>query len=190
MRSNIARILKLAIGILIFLGVCAFLFLYFYKFPKEVSIVRKAVIMIGDSPASGTPTTIRIDGTLYRPVNRQHKFEGKFMIDGFDVTKSEYFHIKTARIKNGISMGAMFYPRMNPKLEIISFGWIYFDENFEKINIWSTTKMTTDNPASENEAGDIYDSMFIATGDDVEQAIETQRALREQFGDDWFAPKR
>lgn len=190
MRSNIASILKLAIGILIFIGVCAFLFLYFYKFPKEVSVVRKAVIMIGDSPASGTPTTIRIDGTLYRPLYRQHRFVGDFVIDALEVTKWSQVDMKTVKINNGIGMGAMFYSRMNPKAETAHFGWNYFDENFEKINIWSTTKMKTDNPANGNEAGDIYDSMFIATGDDLEQAIETQRALRERFKDDSFAPRR
>ncbi|OUM99855.1 MAG: hypothetical protein BAA02_12815 [Paenibacillaceae bacterium ZCTH02-B3] len=61
------------------------------------------------------------------------------------------------------------------------YGTIWFDENFEWINIWTSPSWRNVHEPEPN--------MFIVTGETYEQAIANQKAMKEKFDDDFFAPK-
>jgi len=57
------------------------------------------------------------------------------------------------------------------------YATIWFDENFEWINIWTSPSWRNVHTPEPN--------MFIVTGETCEQAIANQKAMREKFDDDF-----
>ena len=79
---------KTLITLVTILILCLLIFLYFYQFPKKVQVKKTAVSYVNDDPSSVVNTSIKIKGTLYRPLFKQHRFTGNVVIDGYDVTEN------------------------------------------------------------------------------------------------------
>lgn len=154
---------------------CIASFCYLYKFPKEINVNRTAVSFIENDASSVTDTTIKVNGTLYRPVFRQHYFVGKVTIDGYDFTENDStFNIYITIRKNGINMGALNYQNQHKPFDFTQQSLMYFDDDFTNINICASTKWW-----GSDENGK---SLYIVTESNYEQAVDIQKAMREKFG--------
>ncbi|MBJ9989434.1 hypothetical protein [Paenibacillus sp. S28] len=164
---------------LVFL-LCIGLFLYFYDFPKQINVDRAAVIFTKDNPSPSINTKVMIKGTLYRPIFHQEKFVGKVIVDSYPFTKVDSsVEIYVTQKTHGIRMGNLFYQQTTPNFLGTEQALIWFDNEFENINIWPTTPWG-DTKRDEN--------VFIVTKSNYEQAINMQKMMREKFGIN-FVPK-
>ncbi|WP_110044648.1 hypothetical protein [Paenibacillus cellulosilyticus] len=156
--------------------------MYQLQLPKKIDVETAAVIITNDRADSIEPTVVRIHGKLHKPLFKQHYFEGSFIIDGIEATKKDWQNkIPIVKHNNGINMGSLFYSSPIKPHDFTFVSTIYFDDEFENINIWTAASWL---------GGDEKDSLFIVTGTNYEQAVETQNQLRKQFdNDDWFVPK-
>jgi len=174
MRFNI---FKVTISLIIVLGIVTILILFFYQFPKQVDLVSPAVSFYENDPSSIKHTPIRISGTLNRPLFQQHIFKGTVTIDGFEFTK-ENGTLDTYVLdkNNGINSGNLVYHKPSKPGEIITLSMIWFDDNFEHINIvsnWGPNKKL---------------SLLIVSGSSYEEAIDTQKKMRDKYGSG-FVPR-
>ncbi|HEY2494467.1 MAG TPA: hypothetical protein VGI33_16375 [Paenibacillus sp.] len=161
------------ISIVVVLGIC--LFLFYYKFPKEVNLDRAAVSFIENDPSSTINTSVKIKGTLYSPIFRQAKFVGKVSVDEYDVTnKDAMVDIFITQKSNGINMGNLTYQLTNAPFNITEQGLIWFDDNFDNINIWTTSKWT-----GKEKDKDLF---IVTKSKNYEEAIDTQGNMRKKFG--------
>ncbi|CAM4475374.1 hypothetical protein [Paenibacillus tarimensis] len=151
-------------------------YLYTISTPIKVDAERAAVSFIANDPSSTEPTTIKIKGTLYRPLFKQHKFIGTITIDGFEFTKTNpTFDLFVNQRDGGINMGVLAY-YLSKKPHTINYsGFMYFDKDFEMINIASEASW---------RGGTEPGNLFIVTAENYEQAIQVQNQMREQFNDD------
>jgi hypothetical protein len=120
---------------------------------------------------------------LYRPLFRQHKFQGSIGIDAFEFTEDYETLLPISTRRNGIYAGGLLYRKLGPG-HFLSAGsaMIWFDGNFERVNIWTTPswgKVEAPEP-----------DMFIATGETYAQAIANQKAMKERFKDDGMSVPR
>lgn len=168
------KVMKIALSLIILLGIGLAIFLYFYSFPKKIDADRSAVFFYEQEPSSLERTSIHISGTLYRPFLRQHKFVGSIRIDGFDVTK-EYdpFDTYVLERKKGINSGNLLYLEPKKHRDFFMAGVIWFDNDFKEISIWWNNK----NP-----------HQFIVTADSYNEALMVQQRIREVFGSS-FVPR-
>ncbi|OPA78713.1 hypothetical protein BVG16_12740 [Paenibacillus selenitireducens] len=174
MRSNV---FKVTISLIIVLGIIITLILFFYQFPKKVDIVSPAVSFYEKDPSSIKHTSIRISGTLNRPLFQQHIFKGTVTIDGLEFTK-ENGTLDTYVLdkNNGINSGNLVYHKPSKPGEIVTLSMIWFDDNFEHINIvskWGPNKKLW---------------FFIVSGSSYEEVIDTQKKMREKYGST-FVPR-
>ncbi|MBP1906765.1 hypothetical protein J2Z32_003429 [Paenibacillus turicensis] len=72
------------IGLVLLAGI---IFMYLYSFPKEIHAEHQALKFVGGEPNSVETIKVKIKGTLYRPIFKQHSFEGNIEIGGYDFTK-------------------------------------------------------------------------------------------------------
>jgi hypothetical protein len=164
----------LTISIVLFLGICMFLF--YYKFPTEVDVDRTAVSFVDNDPSSTIQTSVNIKGTLYRPVFRQAKFVGKVSIDGYGFTKEDaMMDIFITLKKNGLNMGNLTYISNKSPFSPNEGGLIWFDDNFENINIWGSSKW------NKSKVGKHL--FIVAESQNYEEAISIQRRMRNKFGE-------
>jgi hypothetical protein len=167
----VSKIFKAALYFVIVFGIVTLFILYFCKFPQKVDVVRPAVSFYEKDSSSINRTSIRVSGTLYRPFFRQHEFKGTVTIDGFDFTKQNstlptYILDKN----NGINMGNLVYHKPSKPWDFVTLGTIWFDDNFEHINIasnWGENKKMT---------------YFIVSASSYEEAVATQIKMREKYG--------
>lgn len=61
--------------------------MYFYSFPKEIRVEHQALKFVEGDPNSAETITVKIEGTMYRPIFKQHSFEGNIEIEGYEFTK-------------------------------------------------------------------------------------------------------
>ena len=173
MKSRKFLILSSVLSILFLIGVA--IFLYNYDFPKKIDVNRTAVVFKLSEPGSTKKTSIKIEGTLYKPLFKQQKFIGSFKIDDFDFTKNQDFTFYIFDRKKDINMSALYYVEASPPHNIKNNSLIWFDDHFENINIWPSKDWID------------QDSTYITTGDSYEQAIEVQNMMRDKFGES-FVP--
>lgn len=173
MKSNV----KVTISLIVILGIVTALFLYFYKFPKEVNIVSPAVSFYENDPSSVEGTTIKVSGILYRPLFQQHVFKGTVTIDNLEFTKeNETLDTYILDRNSGINMGNLVYHKPSIPGEFLTLSMIWFDDTFEHINIvsdWGQNKKL---------------SFFIVSGSSYEEAIDTQKKMRDKYGST-FVPR-
>lgn len=161
-------------SVLVVVLIGAGLFLYNYNFSEKVNVERTAVVFTLNDSSSAKSTSIKVNGTLYKPLFRQNKFIGTFTIDAYDFTKDQDVNLFITQRNKDINMGSLFYLDPSPPHNIKQYGLIWFDDKFENINIWPSTtwiELKDKNPA------------FIATGSNYEQATENQILLRKKFGE-------
>ena len=174
------RILRISSLVLAIVSILVVGILYFYKFPKEVDVVLPAVSFIENDSSSINRLSIHVQGTLYRPVFRQHTFQGKVLMDSYNFSKENSTLLIITKRQNGVNMGALHYQATSKPFDFVASSMIWFDDDFELINIWGDW--------NKNEVKN--ESFFIVTASSYEQAIAVQKKLREKFGsDDWFVPK-
>ncbi|MCC3372379.1 hypothetical protein [Cohnella sp. REN36] len=165
------KIFKITLTLIIVLGIVTSLILYFYKFPKEVDLVLPAVSFYENDPSSIKHTSVRVSGTLYRPFFRQHIFKGKIMIDGLDFTKvNNTLDTYVLEKNNGINMSNLVYQKPSQPWEFVTLSIIWFDDNFEHINIvsnWGENKKLT---------------LFIVSASSYEEAVVSQQKMKELYG--------
>lgn len=116
-------------------------FLALYDFPKEVDIGYPAVEYQGGNQSSSTITSIRIKGTLFRPLWRDSRFSGQIIIDSYPFTKSyDLIDIEfNKKISNGI--GTLSYTQiLNGRPDLQMLGAIWISGDFDKLNIWGISK--------------------------------------------------
>lgn len=171
------------VSILIILCVVgASVYLYRLHAPKNINVEKAAVMIINNSTDSVEPTVIHVRGKLHKPMFKQHYFEGSVFIDGIDATTRDWQNkIPIVAHSNGVNMGSLFYTDAHDPHHFTFISTIYFDDDFEQINMWTAANWV---------GGDEKETLFIVTGTNYEQAIDTQNQLREQFDqDDLFVPK-
>ncbi|MDH6670452.1 hypothetical protein M2277_001102 [Paenibacillus sp. LBL] len=163
--------------IIIFTGIPLLLiiiFLFIYQFPEKISVVRTAVAFNDRNPDSLKNTSINIEGTIYRPLFRQHIFKGSIKIRGIEKTENyETLNTEVLKRKNGINMGNLIYNKThtNPPQHANMLGIIWFDDSFLNISV-----LGTDMENNQNEA------IYIATGGTYEEGISTLRKMRDNYG--------
>ncbi|GMK41712.1 hypothetical protein PCCS19_47690 [Paenibacillus sp. CCS19] len=156
--------------------------MYKMQASKKIDVETASVIITNDSADSVETTTIRVQGKLHKPLFKQHYFEGSFVIDGIEATTKDWQNkIHIMKHSNGVNMGGLLYSAAAAPHVTTFYGVIYFDDDFEQINIVTGADWI---------GGNQKDSLYIVTGTNYGQAVETQDHLREQFDrDDWFMPK-
>ena len=166
--------------VLVLVLIGAAIFLYNYNFSDKINVERTAVIFTLNNPASAKSTLIKVNGTFYKPIFRQKKFIGNFIIDGYDFTKDQKVTLYITKRNNGINMSSLFYLDSSPPYNIKQNGMIWFDDKFENINIWPSGNWIE----VERET-----LAFITTGSTYEEASKTQIMMRKKFGNNmWFVP--
>lgn len=174
---NQRRVLISVVTVFLVILIALALFLYNYNFPQKIDIERRAVIFTLNDSSSAQDTLIKVNGTLYKPLFRQQKFIGSFSIDGYEFTQEQELTLYIVDRKKDINMSALFYLEDSPPYNIKNNSLIWFDDNFESINIWPSKEWIE------------QDSTFITTGSTYEQATETQIMMRNKFGDT-FVPHK
>lgn len=171
-----SKIFKLTVSLIIILGIVTALFLYFYKFPKEINIVSPAVSFYENDPSSVEGTTIKVSGILYQPLFQQHVFKGTVTIDNLEFTKeNETLDTYILDRNNEINTGNLVYHNSSKPREFLALSMIWFDDTFEHINIagdWGQNKKLL---------------FFIVTGSSYEEAVDTQKKMRDKYGSN-FVP--
>ncbi|MDM5276555.1 hypothetical protein ACN9MH_19940 [Paenibacillus silvae] len=170
------KVFKVTISVIVILGIVTAIFLYFYKFPKEINIISPAVSFYENDPSSVEGTTIKVSGTLYRPLFQQHVFEGSVTIDNLDFTKkNETLDTYILDRKNGINMGNLVYHKPSTPGEFLTSSMIWFDDTFEHVNIAS-------------DWGQNKKLFFIVSASSYEEGIDAQRKMRDKYGS-FFVPR-
>ncbi|WP_152394280.1 hypothetical protein [Paenibacillus guangzhouensis] len=172
-----SKVFKVTISLIIVLGIITTLILVFYQFPKKVDLVSPAVSFYENDPSSIKNTSIRISGTLNRPLFQQHIFKGTVTIDDLEFTKANgTLDTYVLDKNNGIHSGNLVYHKPSKPGEIVTVSMIWFDDDFEHINIvsnWGENKKL---------------SLLIVSGSSYEEAIDTQKKMRDKYGSG-FVPR-
>ena len=146
---------------------------------KNINVTRSAIQYLEVEPVAATQTKIKIDGKLYRPLFSPIRFEGKISVEGYDFTQNTpNIHINSTMKNNGIHMGRLSYQApidADFMIKELGSGMIWFDERFEKMNIWTTVSWGQNDKKEPR--------MYIVTGDTYEQAMQNQNDMRERFGE-------
>jgi hypothetical protein len=121
--------------VLLFL-IVASAFLLLYDFPKKFEIEYPAMEYREGDPASGQATTIKIKGTLTRPILSDPTFHGQFIIDKYEMTKTfDVIDIVFSKeMTDGV--GALSYNfTKNGEVDLQMFGAIWISDNFDQLTI-------------------------------------------------------
>lgn len=145
------------------------IFLFFYKFPNKVEVVRSAGTFSYINSSTFQETHIQINGILYRPLFRDHVFKGSIIINGNEVSENgETLDTYILEKKNGINMGNLVYNDLskNPPDNVSMLGIIWFDDDFNNITILDVqTKVR-----------------YIVTGSTYKDALSTLEKMKKDFG--------
>ncbi|WP_027092412.1 hypothetical protein [Cohnella thermotolerans] len=111
-------------------------FLWFYRFPQTIDVEYPAVEFRPGQPASVEHTTMKIKGTLYRPLCRNAVFRGKLSIGKYDFTE-RYDLIDIVfydNIRHGFG-GLTYWTVEDGKPVMRSVGSIWKTGRFEQVRI-------------------------------------------------------
>lgn len=123
-------------------------FVVLYNFPKSINIEYPAVEFRAGDISSVQKTTIRIKGTLFRPLFRNNKFRGQIIIDKYDFTKTYHLFDITfyKNIKNGLGTVAYY----NEEPSGIMLGTIWKLGYFENLKVLVNEPVGADSGAATN----------------------------------------
>jgi len=171
------KIVMLSIITLLFIAL-----LIFYKFPKEIHVTRSAIQYVQGKPNSARTTSVRIDGHMSRPLFGKDSFTGTVVIDSLPFTKQDtMLDMIVSEKKNDIDQANLTYQSNQSPYMISNQGLIWFDRDFENINIWGAAKWLHEGESSEQ----LY---IVAPASNVNEAVQVQSQMRSSFGED-FVPK-
>lgn len=172
---------KIVIPVVVIIAIV--IFLAWYKFPQEIHTKQPVVQFIENNPNSAITTTMQIDGYLYKPFLRKSTFEGHISINSIESTKKDNnIDIVITEHRDGINMGNITYQSQVSPFHLTKQGIIWFDDNFEHINIWASSEWT--------EGQDKQNSLYIVgAASDLQKALSIQSDMRTRFGST-FIPKQ
>ncbi|WP_169088521.1 hypothetical protein [Paenibacillus sp. PL91] len=146
-------------------------FVLLYDFPEKIAVEYPAIeYRVGDSTSVST-TEIRIEGTLTRPLFRNHEFKGRIVVDKYKFTE-EYTLFDVDFNKNTRNeMGSLTYTDpINATIQMLGPIWISGD--FKKINIWVAEPVGS-------QAQQTTDLRISAPANSFEEAIAINKLLSE-----------
>ena len=151
------------------------LFLTFYPFPYAIHIQQSVVQFIENDPDSASTTTMRIDGHLYKPFLRDSTFKGHISFDSFRSTKQDkMLDIVVTERHDGINLGNLTYQSQVSPFQLTNQGLIWFDDDFEHINIWASSAWIV--------TEDQHHSLFIVgAANNLKEALSIQSDMRMRF---------
>lgn len=163
-------------------SIVVLLFLRLYPFPHAIHTQQSVVQFIENDPDSASTTTMRIDRYLYKPFLRDSTFKGNISLDSFASTKQDQtLDIVVTEHHNGINLGNLTYQSQVSPFHLTNQGLIWFDDNFEHINIWASSAWT----AKEDK----HHSLFIVgAANHLPEALSIQSDMRTLFKGT-FVPK-
>ncbi|GIP18220.1 hypothetical protein J40TS1_38620 [Paenibacillus montaniterrae] len=154
------------------------IFLFNYSFPKEINIVKTAIAFVEYDEHPPILTKVHVAGTMYRPVFKQHRFEGKITIDRHDFTLTEQnIALPILNRENGVNYSQLVYFRDTKPFDPVAIASIYYDDNFEQFTIVTREEWIEKTPQS------LY---YIVSGQSYSEAFESQKVLSDRLGDDSF----
>lgn len=119
----------------LFILLLAALFLAVYDFPTNIDRVYPAVVYRAGSPSSAERTTVKVQGTLYRPLFRDAVFRGKISAANYSFTEN-YELIDVPFNKKMNYAGPLTYTTVvNGTPDLKQFGFIKMAGNFDRIQI-------------------------------------------------------
>ncbi|WP_172200388.1 hypothetical protein [Saccharibacillus qingshengii] len=160
MRSRTAMILICLALIIVFLSV--------YNFPKKVDVSREALSMTDKKEEK---VSVKVDGTLYRPIFKEWSFSGKISIESYPYTKNhDMMVLKITQRNKGINGSTLAYlsSESNPDLGAD----IKFNNDFSVFNILTTTELRD---GKVNREADIVSITYPAKN--YEEAVQTQKSI-------------
>ncbi|WP_336788672.1 hypothetical protein [Paenibacillus sp. MMO-177] len=169
---SVVSIVVIAIGCMVYLNKISS--------TKVINLNKEAVSIVLNDPSSAKPTVIFIKGKIYRPLFKDHYFEGSIVIDGYDFTQNPLNRMYLVEKKKGINKGMLGYHMKQKPYDTTNLGLIYYDNDFKNINItWKTTPE------------EFSSNLYIVTANSYDQAIEVQNQMREKIKDEnWFEPHK
>jgi len=167
--------IKIIIMAVIILVISA-LFLSTYSFPKAINVVRDAVSFVEYDEKPATLTNVQVTGTLFRPLFKQHRFEGEIIIDGYEFTKQAIV-VPILKHKNEVNYSQLIYFSEIKPYDPVAIASIYYDDKFERFTIVTRDEWIEKEPKS------LY---YIVSGNSYEEAFESQNILSGKLGDNSF----
>lgn len=135
-RYHVSKIKKITviIGLILLAGV---IFMCLYSFPKEIDAEHQAQKFVEGDSSSVETITVKIKGTLYRPIFKQHSFEGNIEIGGYDFTKPNLActSLYISEKKNGVYWGSILYTKNTSTQEIVGLVSVVFNEDFNQVSL-------------------------------------------------------
>lgn len=170
--SKIKKLLLL-LGLILLAGV---IFMCLYSFPKEIDAEHQAQKFVEGDPSSVETITVKIKGTLYRPIFKQHSFEGNIEIDGYDFTKPNlaFMSLFISKKQNGVYWGSILYTKETSPPEIVGPMSAVFNEDFNQVCLV---------PSDNIEKNEGNKHTFIIIGaKNYEEAVKLDSNLRGALG--------
>lgn len=163
--------------IISFVLLIGILFMCLYSFPKGIHVDHQALNFFEGNPKSAETITVKIEGTLYRPIFKQHSFEGNIEIEGYDFTKPNKASMKlfVSEKENGVYWGSILYTKETSPPEIVGPVAILFNEDFNQVSLVSS--LISENKEKSNE-----NTMIVIGSNKYEEAVTLYGDLRAALG--------
>lgn len=128
-------IVGFALGILL-ICTAVTIFLIYYDFPREINLEYPAMeYRVGD-PSTAESISVRINGTLSRPLFRDAVFNGEMVFDKYEFTHTQRLMevVFNQELRNGLS--SVYYHRIfDGKPELTGFAMMWIAGDFEQLNL-------------------------------------------------------
>lgn len=165
MKEKTKRRLIVMISSIVILFAAASAFLYLYDFPKKIDLEFPAMEYRVGKPDSGEATTIKVTGTLKKPLFRKPTFRGQFIVDKYDYTKKyQIWEIENYRdilFYYGNNKGSIFQKPL---------GYLVISENFAQMNIVVFEEVNDNSPS-------FKDLRISAPARNYEEAMKVNKEL-------------
>lgn len=168
--------MKTFVTTVVFILIFSAIFLSNYSFPKKIDVVRDAISFVEYDEDPATFTNVQVKGTLFRPLFKEHRFEGKIIIDKHKFTEQDIV-VPILDHKNGVNFSLLIYFRETKPYEPIAMASIYYEDNFERFTIVTREEWIGKKPQS------LY---YIVNGRSYQEAFESQKILSDKLGEDSF----
>ncbi|MCG7375635.1 hypothetical protein MH215_01420 [Paenibacillus sp. ACRSA] len=125
---------RIILGCVALVLVFMILFVWLYPFPQKMNRQSDVVVLNEDHVVLGN-TTLVMEGTVHRPLFREHYFEGKIELSDLDFTR-EYRMFPLYPVQEGnIFSSFITYSGSSQQLESVT-GVMFHDDSFLKLNLF------------------------------------------------------
>jgi hypothetical protein len=167
--SKIKKI-TVIIGLVLLAGI---IFMCLYSFPKEFHAEHQALKFVEGDPSSVETVTVKIKGTLYRPIFKQHSFEGNIEIGGYDFTKPNqaFMNLYISKKQNGVYWGSILYTKETSPPDIVGPISAVFNEDFNQVSLVPSDNL-------EKNEGNKH-TFIVIVAKNYEEAVKLDSNLRD-----------